>query len=256
MNKPQLQKLLTIENPKKENVVGVIGRMEVLLDYFRGNTKCHRLVPFLMTYYLVTKAVAEKYITRKHYFSNIKDLEILDVYFASLYFKPLLDFLEDGKKEKPWETYFDYCMLPHSSPFLQILLGINAHINTDLYTSLVDLNYKNRKDYFRINILLAKVLPHVMKFLLISEHDFFGLGGILFKRFIINEFHRVIVGWRKDAWTNALLTNVRNKKTYFTTITNNTELLANDLIHVIEQAYRLYHLKNTIAKLNTLSVKL
>lgn len=233
MNKSRLHEVLTIKNQEKEKIVSVIGRMELLLEFFNENKKYHSLIPFLTTYYLVTKAVTAKYITHKHYFQKIEDLENLDVYFASLYFTPLLAFLESGVKHKPWETYFSYCTQPHSSPFLQILLGINAHINTDLYASLVHLEFNNQKDYSRINDILGEVLPQVMKFLFVSEHDFFGLGGIIFTRFIQREFHKVIVGWRKDAWANAMQTNAKNQRTYYRTIENDTESLASELINII-----------------------
>src|SRR5437016_5673531 len=96
LNTSELHRLLSIPNPKDETIFGVIGRMEVLLDLFERNEQYHSLLPFLKTYYYVTKASAEKYVQRRHFFWSLRDYETLDVYFASLYFKPLLAFLVEG----------------------------------------------------------------------------------------------------------------------------------------------------------------
>ncbi len=241
-----LRKLLAITDPKNETIYTIIGRMEVLLKYFKENKKHSSLAPFLETYLLVTIAVAEKYNLKKSYFSNFKSIEKLDIYFASLYFSPVLDFIENGKSTKPWQSYFKYISDANGIPFLQIILGINSHINADLFTSISNLKYANEKDYFLVNDILMEVIPDVMK-ILIKKHDLLGFGSLVFKDFITNEFHMVIEKWRSDAWANHLIKADPNK------ITENTEKLGDELTMIITN---IYNHKNPlhINKINNLSV--
>lgn len=229
-DKYSLRKLLTIDDPKDETIYTIIGRMEVLLKYFKENKELATLAPFLETYLLVTIAVADKYNLKKSYFNDFKSIEKLDVYFASLYFKPVLDFIETGKLTKPWQSYFKYISQPNGIPFLQILLGINAHINADLFTSISKLKYSNEKDYFLVNDILMGVIPDVMK-ILIKRHDLLGFGSLIFKNFITNEFHMVIEKWRSDAWANYLIKNNSNS------IIENTERLGDELTNIVTNIY-------------------
>ncbi len=241
-----LRKLLVIDNLKDETIYTIIGRMEVLLKYFKENKKHNSLAPFLETYLLVTIAVAEKYNLKKSYFSEFKSIEKLDIYFASLYFSPVLNFIETGKSTKPWQSYFKYISDNNGIPFLQIILGINSHINADLFTSISKLKYSNEKDYFLVNDILMEVIPDVMK-ILIKRHDLLGFGSLVFKNFITNEFHMVIEKWRSDAWANHL---VKTNPHY---IIENTEKLGEELTNTITD---IYNQKNPLGvmKINRLSV--
>src|SRR3989338_3885961 len=112
-----------------------IGEVAVRL-YHYTQKQYKNLVPFLETYYLITKSVADKQFSSKSFFAKPGQLSKLDVYFASLYFIPLKSYLESGKKVKPWKIYFDYCERKDGIPFVQMFLGINAHINADLSSSI------------------------------------------------------------------------------------------------------------------------
>src|SRR5438046_3520709 len=162
LNSSELHRLLYIPDPKKETIFGVIGRMEVLISLFEKEERFRGFLPFLKTYYFVTKAAAEKYIQRRHFFWDIREYERLDVYFASLYFKPLSAYLRKGVYDTPWKAYFDYCARDGGIPFLQMILGINAHINGNLYTALVDLRYTHTRDFFLVNDILQEVFPDVI----------------------------------------------------------------------------------------------
>lgn len=247
----QFKKILIIDDLDKESIFNVIGRMEILIEHFSENKIYHHLLPFLNTYYLVTKAVVKKYTSEKNFFTNTKDLERLDVYFASLYFTPLLKFIETGTAPKPWETYFKYTS-NDGIPFLQLILGINAHINSDLYFSLSKLNYNYEKDFFRVNDILQEVIPESMKFL-IKEHDLIGFGSIFFKDFIEKEFHLVIENWRSEAWANFKIHsdgNIRHK------LNDKTEKMGEELISLINELYHLKNLSTDLNKINNLSSKI
>lgn len=219
-NHNQLSKLLDSQSLNRESIYGVIGRMEALLDLFRDHQEYRGLIPFLETYYLVTRAVADKRIEYEHYFQDQDSINRLDVYFASLYFEPLKQYLLHKKYQAPWQEYFKFCEHPGKHPFVQMLLGINAHINADLTICLVKLKYKNKHDFLIVNKILSEVTPHVMRYLAFHEHDMYGLGGMIFKKFVREEFHKTVVSWRKLSWNNASrITNLRegrkflNKKT-------------------------------------------
>lgn len=254
-NRIQLQRLLTIEDPAKESIFGVIGRMEILLDYLSVTPGQKNLIPFLKTYYWVTKRAAEKYVLYKHYFWSLKDYEALDVYFASLYFKPLLAYLEKKDVSKPWSSYFEYCQKKDGLPLLQILLGINAHINTDLYQSVVDLNYKNKNDFFLVNTVLKEIVPDVIK-LLALEHDLIGISGLAFRDFVNDEFKTTIIRWREEVWENASETNLKHIQQTYQTISQNTENLAEQLVDSFTNIYHLHQLPSNIKKINSSSVRL
>lgn len=254
-NKSEIEKLLLIQNPGKETIFGVIGRMEVLLDYFLSNPSFYPLVPFLKTYYFVTKKSADKYIFYKHYFYSLKDYEVLDVYFASLYFEPLLAYLEKKEIPTPWKHYFEYCQKTNGIPFLQILLGINAHINTDLYKAIVDLKYSHVGDFFLVNKILKEVAPEVIK-LLALEKDLVGIGGMVFKDLIHAQFENTILKWRSDVWMNARKTSEANCKEKYREVSKDTEKIAARLVEDFSSIYSFKNIPNAIREVNSLSVNL
>lgn len=252
-NHSQVKKLLIIENLEKETIYGIVGRMELLTDYFRTREQYRPLLPFLMTYYYVTKEVADTYITHKHFFTSTKELEKQDVYFASLYFTPLLEFLETGKTNKPWQTYFRYCKQPEGLPFLQLLLGINAHINGDLCQSISHLHYTYHKDFLLINDILIDVIPKVMQYLAFGHHDIFGTSGMVFKKFMVHKFHRIIKQWRLTAWENAQEKNQKQATSY---IAKKTEEIGKECIDLFSFTYMFEHPLQVVKVLQSLSVAL
>jgi hypothetical protein len=250
VHKKELCNVLSIPHVKQESVLKIMGRMDVLATYFEKHQPS--FVPFLKTYYVVTRAVAEKSI-HKGYFNNPLQLEVLDAYFASLYFKPVSTFVCTGKKDTPWETYFTYCKKKKGIPFVQMLLGINAHINTDLMQCIVDLNYKQREDYLKINTILKEVIPEVMGFLAWKEHDVFGLGGVVFRKFVTEEFKNIIVKWRLQAWDNAQV--VRNHKHFHAQVVEQTEIVGKEIIRIFEDITFLHALPKAMKKLRGLRVE-
>src|SRR4051794_10601152 len=72
-NHRQLREVLTAEDWANESIFSVIGRMEVLLEYFEDQPKYHPLVPFLQTYYYVTKAIARSRLARRRFFHRVAE---------------------------------------------------------------------------------------------------------------------------------------------------------------------------------------
>lgn len=251
-----IAELTTIRDLEQETIFDVIGRMEVLLEFFIRNPKYHNLVPFLETYYLITKSVAERSVEKKNYFIDRRGVEKLDVYFASLYFRPLKEFLLRGKCITPWKSYFEYCKHETGIPFVQMLLGINAHINTDLYASLVRLKYVEKKDYLLINKILAEEIPVIMKFLAFTDRDIYGLGSLIFKKFIRHEFKDVIVHWRGVAWQNYRKSRGAGSANRQKAAAAQTEDIAGKLVDIFHDIGKFKHITIVPSRLHDLTVKI
>jgi len=58
-----------------------------------------------------------------------------------------------------------------------------------------------------------------------------GGTGLVFKDFILSEFHIVIERWRSESMARAQLTTDRNKKKYYEHVLTGTETIAETLIH-------------------------
>src|SRR3989344_5488294 len=196
MNQTKVSRLLSIADVEGGDIYDVIGRMKVLLEFFKRNQEYKNLTPFLKTYHLITKSVAERSLEHDDFFKNFDSLNHMDVYFANLYFRPLKYYLVNNRMVRPWQTYFKYCQREDGIPFLQMLLGINAHINSDLLISVLVLRYRNKSDFLKINKILKEEISDVMKFLAFVDHDLYGYGALVFRKFVLHEFKNVIVAWR------------------------------------------------------------
>ena len=118
---------------------------------------------FLATYRRTTAAVGEAVAGST--FEDPAWVEAWDVAFAGLYLEALdADLTGVGRVPRPWRLAFD---APASTPALvQVLLGINAHINNDLPQALLAvitdddfadaaLVARRRRDHERIDGVLA-----------------------------------------------------------------------------------------------------
>ena len=245
--------IIQIKNLKEENIFGIIGRMEMLLKYFERHKKLHSQIPFLKVYYLVTKKVFEKNLEKKDYYNYPEKMDELDVHFCNLYFDALKPFLDSEKKKTPWKNYYSYCSSGKDFPFLEVLLGINSHINADLCDVLAKLNYQEKRDFMKINKILLEVIPDMIRYLFFEEKDFLGLGGLIIPDLVEKEFKKTVVKWRKDAWKNSkkLKKNPRLKKDLYI----QTENLSKELIQIFENDLPL-HPKRFLKRINKLKVKI
>ncbi|SDB88771.1 hypothetical protein GA0111570_106124 [Raineyella antarctica] len=118
---------------------------------------------FLSTYLRTTAAVAEAIDAGT--FEDPVWVEEWDLAFADLYLRALDAHLSGaGTPASPWLLAFDAA--PRLTPLLNVLLGINAHINYDLPQALLavisdtevtdgDLLARRRRDHERIDQILA-----------------------------------------------------------------------------------------------------
>lgn len=252
INKTHLKNLLLIKDLKKETIYSVIGRMEALLSIFHSNSELNHLIPFLQTYLFVTKRVNQKMFIKSGTYKNYRAMEFLDIYFASLYFKPLYEYLVNNKFSKPWMNYFTYCEIEFDSPFTQVLLGINVHINADLCQSIVDLRFDDDYDYELVNQILLETVSETMKYLAINEKDPFGLAGIFLNDFYKNEFDQVIVKWRNNALLNS--TKVREDPKVMKEIQEKTDELGNTIVRLWENFYKPSNAITLLSQINSLEV--
>ncbi len=254
MNQTKVSRLLSIGNVEGSDMYDVIGRMKVLLEFFKRQKRYKNLTPFLKTYHLITKSVAERSLEDNNFFKNPMALNHLDVHFANLYFRPLKYYLVNNRMVRPWQTYFRYCERADGIPFLQMLLGINAHINSDLLTSVIMLQYQYKSDFLKINKILKDEIPDVMKFLAFVDHDLYGYGALVFRKFVLHEFKNVIVAWRNQVWQNALLSHARSFSDIQKRVHAQTEALADELIGLFHSG-KFSNFSQVVTRVNKLRVK-
>lgn len=202
MNTHQLSKYLTV-NIEEDTIIDIIGRMEVLLDHFNTHDDLKQYAAFLHVYQQVTKGVLVKSYNVDGYYKDYAAIEKLDILFAKYYFGPLRHYLIDDTPMHPWKKYFEYSEQNKTSAFVRLLLGINAHINADLCRTLTDLKYTEQDDFNKVNDILEGLIPQTMAYLAHHEHDYFGMGAAIVPELVKEEFKKVVVGWRNDAWNNS-----------------------------------------------------
>jgi len=170
----ELSELLEIE---KESIESVAQTMRELRNFLEKQDKTSML-PFLDAYLKITEEVIEE--KRKNNFEQPERLSKLDIRFAELYFDAVQAYLIEEEKKEPWKTYFHYIEKEDSKPILELLLGINAHINADLTQVLREQDYHNLKDFRKINSILRRSLYPVMAKISLQRTDLESLGLMSF----------------------------------------------------------------------------
>jgi hypothetical protein len=252
-----LEELLSFGDIGEMKIQTVINKMEILLEYFKSTETLRGFAPFLDVYLAVTKRVLEKFQHDKSYFNNFEKLYEVDVNFAKLYFDPLKEYLLNGVKLQPWQKCFEYCEKEDGIPVVQMLLGINAHINADLLSTLISIEYKEKDDYFKVNDILLELIPQVMKNLALEYKDIYGFGGYIARLVTRYEFEKTIVKWRSDVWENfqniKLFNDIDKLKQEYHT---KTEDMADEIISAFKDINSIVKSIRGIKKINSLELKL
>lgn len=239
-----LKKILTI-NTEQDTIITLIGKMDLAEQHL---TQTHpNLTSFLRTYKLVTETILLKQMKNSKYFNNSKKLEYLDLEFAKLYFDKLKKYLSSQQSPQPWQGHFDYCKRTDSKAMVQILTGINTHINGDLLHALKKTNYNQQKDFFKVNEILLELTPKITSYLAFEKHDFYGLNAYIFNAITVKEFNRTIVKWRENTWKNYQKT--KNKS--YTAIKKQTE---NQMNNANKQIINAFHTHNLNDKIHILKI--
>lgn len=226
------------------------------MEMFKSSHELKNLIPFLEVYYLVTKLVAQKAVQNREFFEDFEKVNQLDVFFAARYFKPIENFILNEEKVSPWENYLKYSENSSSFAFVQMLLGINAHINGDLPIVLYNLSYNNRQDFLRINTILLEVLPDIVNYLVIHNRDIFAVGGLFMRNFFLEEFKKTIVKWRNDAWVVfETMKNSQNPDAIEKAVLEQTEEIAQEIIRIFHELVHFVQIKEDLVTLNHLGIK-
>lgn len=248
---PNIKKISLLDL-KKKSIDNIIDEMERLLFKFSNDKSKHSLKSFLKVYLLVTKKVND--LKSKNFFDKPQDLEVLDIHFANLYFKPVYRFLTKRMRSTPWSNYLKYSQR-NIDPFILMLIGINSHINSDLLQSLVDLDYLNEKDFFKVNDILLEIIPEIMSYLAFEEHDIWGIGGLIFSDFAKYEFSKTIVSWRTKVWENSIKIKERNlQDTYLADVRNQTEMISEAIIDIFNSINHMKNIPQKFKELNSLYI--
>lgn len=247
-----MTEIISLSTWKFKNIQDVIDKMEAYKRLFSKSEKYHHLRSFLEVYLLVTKTI-QNYCSRNE-FENIPAMEQLDIRFANLYFDPLEKYLDGKKIPKPWQTYFS-AVEKKADPFVLMLLGINAHINSDLLQVLIEKKYDELHDFEKVNEVLLAVVPRIMEYLAFNEKDIWGIGGLVFSDFAKYEFQKIIVKWRELTWKNyKKIITKQNHLKVLPEIHNSTEKLAQDILFEFREIEKLKNIRKNFVNLNSLSV--
>lgn len=141
------------------SIAELLALMQRRLDALPPGTGAVR--DFLGTYRRTTEAVAEAIASGV--FEDPVWVEQWDVAFAGYYLEALDAHLAGANPSRPWRLAFDAANVP---PLLNVLLGVNAHVNYDLPRALLaeitddefadaDLIARRRRDHRRIDGVLA-----------------------------------------------------------------------------------------------------
>ena len=193
----KIEEVLRIDDG--DSIEDVIRKMEELRGFLKKNDYSS-LLPFLEAYIRITRDVKKS--ADRGEFDDPEALEELDKEFAELYFEPMRKYLVEGEQTSPWENYFKYIERSDSIPLVELLLGINSHINADLATALHRTSYSQKKDFFRVNEILEENLAPVLKYLALQHTDVASLGAFGFRPFAWKGLEK-ITDWRTLTWENA-----------------------------------------------------
>ena len=180
------------ENP--DNVSELLNKMDEFEQFLIENDK-ESFLPFLRAYMTIT----EKVQNRIESFNSPEALEELDLEFGELYFDAMEAYFTEGEKRQPWRTYLNYVEREDSRPLLELLLGINAHINADLSILIDEMDYREEQDFQKVNRILLEALYPVILDTAVTRKDaeslaFIGSGPLPFIGL------KKIIKWRQNAW--------------------------------------------------------
>ena len=199
-----------LRNYSKISQIDEVLELMVKLETNLAKLDLENLKEFNKTYRIITSDVKEK--LGNGFFSNDKWMEKLDVVFAKFYFKALVDYIDDGNPPKAWQFAFDSIKKSNKPKYIYLLLGVNAHINSDLPIVVAKLFNKNRKgDFISINKILEGKIDLIIKELNGDSKLLRLMQGIfrpMYQDFVIN----MLISWREEAWEKAgLMKNSKDK---------------------------------------------
>ncbi len=245
---------IALRHLKHSSIKDVINQMGELQLRFEKDSTLFTLKSFLLVYSKVTQKVYE-YSSRGK-FKNTSTLELLDIHFANLYFKPINQYLLTSKISTPWLSYIKYSQ-SKLDPFILMLLGINAHINSDLLQTLIDTDYDEYDDFMLVNEILLETIPEIMSYLAFQEFDIWGIGGLIFSDFAKYEFRQTIVKWRNEVWENYQKIKKNNlQNTYLQKTQHETELIAESIVHIFHTLEHFNNIRESFDELNTLKINI
>lgn len=237
-----INKFLNTDTSSFTKISQVIKLMNDINLVFEKVIKYKNISCFLYTYLIVTKKVYETNLTDKTYFNNFSLLQKLDIKFAHEFFIALKMYLNndyDLLKNTAWNTYFNYIQRNDSIAIVNMLLGINAHINGDLAISLIKNGVNDFEDFLKINKILINVTPKILIYLIKNYHDLFSALALMFPLIANFEFKKTIVLWRSIAFENYKILQKSSKLKNKNIIYKQTNLLGIKIINT-------FHTKNLI----------
>ncbi len=233
-------------DPDLESLESVIRAMEELEELLEQED-FDSMKPFLQAYLKITREVKKE--KQRGGFDHPKALEKLDIRFAQLYFNAVRKYIKEGEKKSPWNTYFNYIERDDSRPLIELVLGINAHINSDLAQALHETGYSHTEDFKKVDEILLRSLFPVLARVASERRDLETMGFITVPPAALAGLNRI------TTWRSFTLQNSRNRVFNIEKVRRATEQNAETIIKLRHDKRPLQVLKKPLQAAET-AVKL
>ena len=177
-----------------------------LLQHHLPVTELAQLKNFNRAYLVITNNVRQQ--LRKGVFDDPAFISEFDAHFASFYFDAVKSYLDSsGADATPpaWTVALQSSRYGHSSPFILMALGVNAHVNNDIPLVLWKLQVgdKHYKDYMRVNKIIGNSILEVMDGLGKRSRSLWSTRPLV--KFVYKPVMKLGISiWRYNAWRKYL----------------------------------------------------
>ncbi|MEI7603506.1 MAG: DUF5995 family protein [bacterium] len=207
---------------------GIIEASESLNQEIE-NTDLSGLSSFNKTFIIILKNIKKKALSGA--FIEFSQIEYFFVRSADYYFYSLKNYVTGLKCSRPWKIFFDKCKKSTSPSFINLILGMNAHINSDYIYTLNDVHKDGSflTDYEKVNDIISESINEIVLQTAdkdIIENDYSKKTNISYSLF----FNIIVKRWRAEAWKNYL--NYKKKLIGEKDIESSAENTAMNICHI------------------------
>ena len=205
---------------RPRSVHEALACMEATLAVFGARAPVDRRVVFLRVYHEMTKEVCNAIDGREDYagrpvFLDPDWVKGLSGSFASLYFGSLTVRDRKGERDRAWRAADRAAADERSAVLLNVLLGINAHINYDLAQAIAaNLDdavlqdpgalQRRRFDHDQVNNLLVRSMERIQDILARDHAPGLGVADRLMGRIDERLSQWALSHYRERVWDNAV----------------------------------------------------
>lgn len=197
-NHSELRALLS--EPDPDTMESLIAKMESVQRAV-GQAGLAHTEPFQRVYMHLTKRVNDRITAQqrpgeKPYFRECDSLQRTAKIFAHYWFDPLRDHVtENQTPPRAWQTLLHGERAKRSSPGIQFLLGMSAHIIYDLPQALLESNPKHEyyDDFLAVDDLIYETAEELSSDLVLIRHS-------ERKKVVMKLTTAAVKRWRAQSW--------------------------------------------------------